>query len=73
MRSILKAGAAVLLMSFITANEAFAWCLGGVIGTTCGGGGGDTAAAPELDGAGAVAVIALLASVVAVIYQRVRR
>jgi hypothetical protein len=74
MRKIIKTGTAALLLTLVTANQSFAWCLFGGIGTTCGGDGGSgPTAAPEFDGPGAIAAIALLVSVVAILYQRARK
>jgi hypothetical protein len=69
--NVIKASVAGFAMSLFMANKAAAWCLFG-FGTTCGsdGGSGDTAAAPEFDGPGAIAAIALLGSIVAIIYHR---
>jgi len=73
MRNITTAGAAALFMSLFTASQALAddafcnWT------GTCGGGGSTPAAVPEFDGPGAIAVVALLVSVVAIIYQRARK
>jgi hypothetical protein len=73
MRSIITAGTTALFMSLFTASQALAddafcnWT------GTCGGGGSTPAAVPEFDGPGAIAVVALLVSVVAIIYQRARK
>ena len=70
--NLIKASVAAFAMSLFMANQAAAWCLFG-FGTSCGSGGGSsggTAAAPEFDGPGAIAAIALLGSIVAIIYHR---
>ncbi len=70
--NLIKAGVAGIAISLFMATQAAAWCLFG-FGTTCGGRGGDgggTAAAPELDGPGAIAAIALLGTIVALIYHK---
>jgi hypothetical protein len=77
-KNIIKIGTTAMLMSLITVNQAFAWCLWGKIGTTCGGSGSTppaptTPAAPEIDGAGAMVAIALLVSIAAIVYRRVLR
>ncbi len=72
MRTIIKAGATAVFVSFITVSEAFAWCgLTGDCGLTPAT--TEPVATPEFDGPGAVAAIALLVSIAAVIYQRVRK
>lgn len=73
MRIILKSCAAALAVSFVTVNQALADCWFGVIGDCGGEGGSGPTAAPEFDGPGAIAAIALLVSVVAIIYQRARK
>ncbi len=71
MRTIIKAGTTAMFMSFLMVSEAFAWCgLTGDCGLTPAA---EPVAAPEFDGPGAVAAIALLVSIVAVVYQRARR
>jgi hypothetical protein len=61
-------------MSLITVNQAFAWCIFGGIGTTCGAAGSSGgSAAPEFDGPAGIAAIALLASIIAVLYNRARK
>lgn len=67
--NIIKVSATTLFISLVTVNQALALCLLGL--GDCGGG-GETAAVPEFDGPGAVAVVALLASVVAILYKRSR-
>ena len=71
--NLIKASVAGFAMSLFMANQAAAWCLFGVFGTSCGSDGGSsggTAAAPELDGPGAIAAIAFLGSIVAIIFHR---
>lgn len=73
---IFKAVGTAIFLSLITVNQAFAWCLFGGIGTTCGtetSGGGGAAAVPEFDGPGAIAAIALLASIGALLFYRIKR
>jgi hypothetical protein len=73
MRNKIMTVATAVSMSLITAGQALAddaFCnwLG-----TCSSGGSEPAAAPEFDGPGAIAAIALLVSIVAIIYQKARR
>jgi hypothetical protein len=69
--NLIKVTAAGFAMSLFMAQQAAAWCIFG-FGDTCGSGGGDggTTAAPEFDGPGAIAAIALLGTIVALIYHR---
>jgi hypothetical protein len=70
--NLIRASVAGFGMSLFMANQAAAWCIFG-FGDTCGSGGGDgggTTAAPEFDGPGAIAAIALLGTIVALIYHR---
>jgi hypothetical protein len=70
LRKIIKVSATALLMSLITAHQAFALCLFGL--GDCSGGGSEVAAVPEFDGPGGVAAIALLVGIVALLYNRMR-
>ena len=70
--NLIKVTATGFAMSLFTAKQAAAWCIFG-FGDTCGGSGGDgggTTAAPEFDGPGAIVAIALLGTIVALIYHR---
>jgi hypothetical protein len=69
--TIIKGGATALLMTLITVNQALAdspFC-----NWTAAGCGGDAAAVPEFNGPGAIAAIALLVSIGAVFYNKVRK
>jgi len=71
--SFLKAAATAVFLSLINLNEAMAGC-NGIAGLICDDGGGSgPSAVPELDGPAGIAAIALLVSVVAVVYYKVRR
>jgi hypothetical protein len=74
--NIIKAGATAFFLTLITLNEAFAWCGFGGNGPSCGEGGaasGGTLSAPEFDGPAGIAAVALLAGIVAVLYNRARK
>jgi hypothetical protein len=73
LRIILKSCAAAIAAGFVTVNQALAECWFGVIGDCGGDGGSGPTAAPEFNGPGAIAALALLVSVVAIIYQRARK
>jgi hypothetical protein len=62
----MKVGAAALLMSLVTANQAFAGYLNLVPPST------SPRPIPEFDGPGAIAAVALLASAVAIAFHRSR-
>ncbi len=62
----------VFLATTLWAQSALAICIFG-IGDCGGGGGGGGGAVPEIDGAGAFAVFAVLFGLVAILYHRVHR
>ena len=61
----------VFLATTLWAQHALAFCFLGF--GDCDGGGGGGGAVPEIDGTGALAVFAVLGSLVAILYGRARR
>jgi hypothetical protein len=63
-----KTAIAAFSIAMLWANNAFAFCL-----FFCGGpGGGGSTPAPEIDGAGGLPAVALLLSVGAIVYRKLR-
>ncbi len=68
----IKTALATFTVAMLWANSAFAFCFGPFCFGPPGGGGGTPAPAPEIDGPASLTAVALLISVGAIIYRKLR-
>ncbi|WP_409561154.1 hypothetical protein [Hyphomicrobium sp. MC8b] len=68
----IKAALATFAVAMLWANSAFAFCIGPWCFGGDGGGGGGPAPAPEIDGPASLTAVALLISVGAIVYRKMK-
>lgn len=67
-----KTALATFAVATLWANSAFAFCIGPICFGPPAGGGGSPAPAPEIDGPASLTAIALLISVGAIVYRKMK-
>lgn len=69
----IKTAVAAFSVAMLWASNAFAFCIGPIcFGPPGGGGGGGPTPAPEIDGPASLTAVALLISVGAIIYRKMK-
>lgn len=69
----IKTALATFVVAMLSANSAFAFCIGPICFGPPDTGGGGPAPAPEIDGPASLTAVALLISVGAIAYRKMKR